>query len=71
MPPKFLIGRPGTTEEEVNGSDGVLGVKLKTILINSDEFIRGIDSYFGAMNSSRRSFNPCILANTILTNFRP
>ena len=64
----FFIGRPGTTEEEVNGSDGVLGVKPKTMLMNTDEFIRGIDSFFGAITSTRRSFNPRILANTIFTN---
>ena len=64
----FFIGRPGTTEDEVNGSDGVLGVKPKTMLMNSDEFIRGIDSFFSAITSTRRSFNPRILANTIFTN---
>ena len=31
----FYIGRPGTTVDEVNGSDGVPGIKPKHILMNS------------------------------------
>ena len=64
----FFIGRPGTTEDEVKGSEGVLGVKPKTIVMNSDEFIKGVDSFFGAMTSTRRSINPRILVNSIFTN---
>ena len=65
---QFFIGRPGTTEDEVKGSEGTAGVKSKTTVMNTDEFIKAVGSFFGAMSSTHRSFNPRVMVNTIFTN---
>ena len=64
---QFFIGRPGTTEDEVKGSEGI-AVKPKTTVMNTDEFIKAVGSLFGAMSSTHRSFNPRVMVNTIFTN---
>ena len=64
---QFHIGRPGTTEDEVKGSEGI-AVKPKTTVMNTDEFIKAVGSLFGAMSSTHRSFNPRVMVNTIFTN---